>query len=636
MDLFEQLFESAVRGLGTLLGLAFSAAGEKVSAKMPEGRPHDRLQTRRRIKGDEKELFRLYKQLERHRPNEKEWVTQFCRDCVVSAIAPTDEERESPIIQAAHELCLNILHFEGYYPLPRIDFNRKLSLGEIWDESKLIRRCLAFYETPKRQGEIAEVLVDYLRAIVKEGLPKLPPKDSGERWGETPVLNMHYQPARAIENVFRATFRTPEDDGRLSKLAETLMRSSLLASGINPDGKDTDKMPKWPSEMTDKSPEELVALFVGQTPLSTFFSTRLPFTVPTRYRFEHTHIVGGSGHGKTQLLQTLILQDVARLQEGKASVIVIDSQGDMIRKIQQLHTTGQITDRVVIIDPTEIDAPPALNLFDFGLDRAHSYNALEREMLVNGAISLYEYVFGALLGAELTARQGVIFRYLAHLLMVVPDATIHTLIDFMEEPEKIAPYIGKLEGSARRFFETQFMSRFFGFDHRIGHFRPLRIIGTTPNSSALNGLGASTWDRSRWGGRRHDQGRFFNDTRQQILTRIYGVLATGVLDRMFSHKRNKVNLFAEMNKGSLILINTAKDLLKQEGTEILGRFFIALICQAAQERASIPEDKRMPTFVYINEAHDYFDESMENLFNPTTLTLGIFSATIESAISASV
>jgi hypothetical protein len=319
--------------------------------------------------------------------------------------------------------------------------------------------------------------------------------------------------------------------------------------------------------MTDRSPEELIALHLSQTPLYDFFATKLPFTVPEKFRFEHTHIVGGSGHGKTQLLQTLILQDLTHLQEGKASVIVIDSQGDMIRKIQQLQTTGGISDRVVIIDPTEIEAPPALNLFDFGLERAKQYNALEREMLVNGAISLYEYVFGALLGAELTARQGVIFRYLAHLLMVVPDATIHTLIDFMEEPEKIAPYIGKLEGSARRFFETQFLSR------------------------------------------------FFNDTRQQILTRIYGVLATGVLDRMFSHKRNKVNLFAEMNRGSLILINTAKDLLKQEGTEILGRFFIALICQAAQERASIPEDNRMPTFVYIDEAHDYFDESMENLFN---------------------
>ncbi len=182
------------------------------------------------------------------------------------------------------------------------------------------------------------------------------------------------------------------------------------------------------------------------------------FAVAQRYRFEHTHIVAGSGHGKTQLLQTLILQDLALLQEGKASVIVIDSQGDMFRKIQHLATVGDISDRVVIVDPTEIDAPPALNLFDFGLDRASQYNALEREMLVNGAISLYEYVFGALLGAELTARQGVIFRYLAHLLMVVPDATIHTLIDFMEEPEKVAAYVGKLEGSARRFFETQFLS----------------------------------------------------------------------------------------------------------------------------------------------------------------------------------
>ena len=54
---------------------------------------------------------------------------------------------------------------------------------------------------------------------------------------------------------------------------------------------------------------------------------------------------------------------------------------------------------------------------------------------------------------------------------------------------------------------------------------------------------------------------------------------------MFANKRNKLNLFDAMNGSSLILINTAKDLLKQEGCEILGRFFIALICQAAQEGA---------------------------------------------------
>jgi len=526
----------------------------------------DKLQTRRRLKGDEAELFTLYKRLYRHEATASEMVTDFCWGIVISALDPSPDELTSPIVQAVDSLCQNILMFEGYFPLPAIDFEQQLSLGEIWDATKLLRRCLAFYETQKRQAEIKEALQDFLKAL-KDGLPKLPGGVAGEAWGEALLLSLHYQPARAIDHIVRATIRTPEDDGRLSRLGETLMRNFLLASGIDPEWKESQKQPTWASEMRDKTPEEIVSLYLGQTPFQTFFDTRLPFTVPQRYRFEHTHIVGGSGHGKTQLLQTLVLQDLALLQEGKASVIVIDSQGDMFRKIQHLAAVGEIPDRVVIVDPTEIDAPPALNLFDFGLDRASQYNALEREMLVNGAISLYEYVFGALLGAELTARQGVIFRYLAHLLMVIPDATIHTLIDFMEEPEKAVPYIGKLEGSARRFFETQFLSK------------------------------------------------FFNDTRQQILTRIYGVLATGVLDRMFSNKRNKVNLFAEMNRGSLILINTAKDLLKQEGTEILGRFFIALICQAAQERASIAEDKRMPTFVYIDEAHDYFDESMENLFN---------------------
>jgi hypothetical protein len=172
----------------------------------------------------------------------------------------------------------------------------------------------------------------------------------------------------------------------------------------------------------------------------------------------------------------------------------------------------------------------------------------------------------ALLGAALTQRQGVIFRYLARLMMVVPGATIHTLMDFMQEPDSVRPHLSKLDDPiTRRFFETQFFSK------------------------------------------------AFDDTRQQILTRLWGVLSNRTLARMFEGKRNKVNLFDSMGRGSIILIHTAKDLLKQEGCEILGRFFIALIAQAAQERASIPPEQRTPTFVYIDEAHDYFDESMENL-----------------------
>ena len=51
-------------------------------------------------------------------------------------------------------------------------------------------------------------------------------------------------------------------------------------------------------------------------------------------RFEHALIAGGSRHGKTQLLQQLILGNLAGvLREGKGSIIVIDSQGDLLSNI---------------------------------------------------------------------------------------------------------------------------------------------------------------------------------------------------------------------------------------------------------------------------------------------------------------
>jgi len=69
-------------------------------------------------------------------------------------------------------------------------------------------------------------------------------------------------------------------------------------------------------------------------------------------------------------------------------------------------------------------------------------------------------------------------------------------------------------------------------------------------------------------------------------------------------------MFTELNAGKLILINTSKSLLKEQGTEIFGRFFIALIAQAAQERATLPAQDRLPAMVYIDEAQDYFDQNI--------------------------
>ncbi len=305
--------------------------------------------------------------------------------------------------------------------------------------------------------------------------------------------------------------------------------------------------------------------FLTNTPLLRLFSVRVPMPIPQQSRFEHCWIVAGSGHGKTQTLQYLIAKDLDLVAEGKASVIVIDSQSDIIRAIAGLKDFGfggRLEGKLCLIDPHDIEYPVSLNLFDVNLERINKYSALDRERLINGILELYDFVLGSLLSAELTSKQAVVFRFMMRAMLVIPDATIQTLLSLVSPGgyDKFKVHLDRLPDPAGAFFATEFNS---------------------PQ---------------------------FRETKQQIIRRLWGILENGVFERMFSHPRNKLDLFGEMNAGKVILVNTAKDLLKQEGTQILGRFFIAMIAQAAQERATLKH--RLPCFVYVDEAAEYFDEKV--------------------------
>lgn len=271
-------------------------------------------------------------------------------------------------------------------------------------------------------------------------------------------------------------------------------------------------------------------------------------------------------------MQRMIHGDLIAATKARRSVVVIDSQDDLINKLMRLDlfapdADGSLADRLVIIDPSDIEFPASLNLFDANLNRLKDYSPRDRERVQNGVIELYEIFFGALLGAELTQKQGVIFKYLARLMLTIEGATIHTLMRLMEDGKPFKPYMERLEGSARFFFEKEF------FD---------------PSFSA---------------------------TKKQTLKRLWGVLSTPAFERMFAQEENKLDLFEALNEGKIILINTAKDLLKEEGSQLFGRFFIAMLTQAALERSTLSESERTPTFVYVDEAQEYFDDRIETILS---------------------
>ena len=104
--------------------------------------------------------------------------------------------------------------------------------------------------------------------------------------------------------------------------------------------------------------------------------------------------------------------------------------------------------------------------------------------------------------------------------------------------------------------------------------------------------------------------RQFNDTKEQVVRRIYGILENATFDRMMSNPRNKVDFFTAMQEGKIIIVNTAQNFLMAQGTLTFGRFIIAMIRQAVQERAT--ERDNLPCYVYIDEFADYLSGGGED------------------------
>jgi hypothetical protein len=439
----------------------------------------------------------------------------------------------------AERLCLAILSYEGAFQ------NRHLSTQKIEE----ILQLFLYYWFFNRRQEIQ------IPNLLTRG-------EGGEATFPVPLKRLHIDVANSMQNVlYEIGQKLSWTDGTpFSRLVETLDHNWKRVNQEFPK-----KGTIYPNDLKDKiSNEDLISRYLGGTPFVDFLDTEVAVSLPLEPRFSHMHIVGGTGHGKTQLLHYLIINDLPHVAAGNRSVIIIDSQGGLINDILSLASVGAIADRVVLIDP-QVYAP-ALNLFDFGVERLSRYNKADQDMLVNRAVELYKYLFGALLGAELTQGQDVIFKALVRLMRVVPDATIDNLLDFLKYPELTRPHIKKMDARAQRFFETEF------FDSQ------------------------------------------YNLRRGEISKRLWGVLLEGDLERMFAAKRNKLDMYAAMHRGSLILINTNKRRLGQEASAIFGRFFIALIGQVTHERELGDQSTLRDTFVYIDEAHEYFDARLGSLF----------------------
>ena len=220
-----------------------------------------------------------------------------------------------------------ILDYEAMFRLPSIDWRERRDVSEYWalrDELNSQRALLDNFE--RTIDLITETLCRFLDPIVASCPSLLTSRGTDDGIAVSADL------IRSIEDIDELTEHICavlgdeelETIGLFVRHRRKVEANIVEASGGNPNNpRGFSKPLKFPTKSDIRDPERLVTTYLGGTPICDLFAGSIDFAIPTKSRFEHHHIVAGSGHGKTQTLQYLIAEDLEAVGRGERSVIVL-------------------------------------------------------------------------------------------------------------------------------------------------------------------------------------------------------------------------------------------------------------------------------------------------------------------------
>lgn len=298
--------------------------------------------------------------------------------------------------------------------------------------------------------------------------------------------------------------------------------------------------------------------YLDGTPQRRLLDVLVPYQPFTENdRCAHHWCVGRNQQGKSTYLRHLIWDDLQRAARGECSVVVIDSKS-MINHMRELKLfgPGQPLDGNLILIDSDYRFP--LNPFYIG---AEAETKAERDAGKLVAKSLISYMLGNLDPAPGQERA---LPFFIDATLHSRDKNLHQLLKYVQMDPEVAPSeIKSFPSNVQDWFRTTrkglYSSTKDGLDQRLASF--LDKQKHTPFFKNLNA--------SRWG---NTEGKF--------------------------------DLFDELHHGGkVLLVDTDLEKNGDEGTNLMGRLFVAMLWEVVQRRTKLENKK--PIYVYMDEAADY-------------------------------
>lgn len=279
--------------------------------------------------------------------------------------------------------------------------------------------------------------------------------------------------------------------------------------------------------------------------------------ITNKDRNSHFYVIGGTGVGKSKCLQYLIMQDIL---EGRG-VGVIDPHGDLVEDLKGLLAVGYaslheelaeaLSQNIILIDPTDPKYTVAFN----PLEKLPGISAAET---ANELVSCFKKIWADSWGVRMEdlMRNSLIALCEAELTLV-DLSTFLTNRSFRE---------GVLKKVSNQ-IAYEYFQRF----------------------NVLSDKASIPWI-------------------EPIMNKVNAVFADDRIREMFSSPKSTFNLREAMDEGKVVLIKLDKGRLK-DAANLLGALLVAKIQMAAFSRSDVPEKKRRPWYLFIDEFQNYASDS---------------------------
>ncbi len=287
-------------------------------------------------------------------------------------------------------------------------------------------------------------------------------------------------------------------------------------------------------------------LYLGK---SVYRGVTRPVYISESDRERHMYIIGRTGVGKTELLKTMILQDI-RAGRGVALIDPHDLASDILGYIPP-----ERAEDVIFFDPSDPERPMGLNMIDA---RTEQERHLVASSIIGLMYKLYDPHKTGIIGPRF---EHAIRNAMLTVLDAIPGGTFVEVVQALQRAEFVQEMLPKVtDPIVRRYWTDQI---------------------------------AQTSDFHK------------SEVLDYIVSKFGRFVTNKMIRNIIGQSQSAFDFRKVMDEGKILIVNLSKGKMGEENSNFLGLILVPRILMAAMSRFDVPEAQRRPFYLYVDEFQNF-------------------------------